>query len=154
MDKYIMKELSCGFILLNKKDKRQILACLPTGRKVFSGGNYDIPKGHKEEGESTLEAALRELKEETGITLTNEKIYDCGIFKYLAQKDLYIYIAVVDLNLKSLKCTSMFENRSGQLIPEISDYMWTDDISYFYKSLQPIISDCISHLNDGYYDSI
>lgn len=29
---------------------------------------YDLPKGHIEEGESELECALRELREETGIS--------------------------------------------------------------------------------------
>lgn len=32
-----------------------------------SGGHWDFPKGHREEGESDREAALRELEEETGI---------------------------------------------------------------------------------------
>ena len=69
-----MKELSCGFILVNKKNPRQILACQPNGRRPNTPGNYDIPKGHIEAGETTLDAAIRELREETGYRVTNEKI--------------------------------------------------------------------------------
>ena len=35
------------------------------------GGHWDFPKGHIEEGESHVESALRELKEETGISEVN-----------------------------------------------------------------------------------
>ena len=68
-----MKELSCGFIIINRKNPKQILACQPNGRRPNTPGNYDIPKGHRENGETTLEAAIRELKEETGFTITDEK---------------------------------------------------------------------------------
>ena len=85
-----MKELSCGFIIINRKNPKQILACQPNGRRQNTPGNYDIPKGHRENGETTLDAAIRELKEETGFTITDEKIFDCGLFKYLKNKDLYV----------------------------------------------------------------
>ena len=32
------------------------------------GTSWSLPKGHLEEGESALEAALREIREETGVT--------------------------------------------------------------------------------------
>ena len=50
-----MKELSCGFIIINRKNPKQILACQPNGRRPNTPGNYDIPKGHRENGETTLE---------------------------------------------------------------------------------------------------
>lgn len=36
---------------------------------IFRGGFWDIPKGHLEEGEKIEECALREVTEETGLTL-------------------------------------------------------------------------------------
>lgn len=147
-----MKELSCGFIVVNAKDSRQVLACLPYGRSQNRPGNYDIPKGHREDGESTLDAAMRELREETGLVLDNEKIYDCGLFKYLPQKDLYVYLVFVDLDIHTLYCDSKFENTQGKMVNEIVGYKWTDDVSLFYKSLQPIIETCLEHFHNGYYD--
>ncbi|MBI2142002.1 NUDIX domain-containing protein [Candidatus Woesearchaeota archaeon] len=34
----------------------------------YDAGHWDFPKGHLEEGETDMDAALRELKEETGIS--------------------------------------------------------------------------------------
>ena len=55
------KALSCGFIIINN-DK--LLACHATGRPYKNG--WDISKGHIEDGETPLEAAKRELYEESG----------------------------------------------------------------------------------------
>lgn len=54
-----MHERSAG-IVLEKKGEYLILQ--------YSAGHWDLPKGHVEEGESDEQAALRELKEETGIS--------------------------------------------------------------------------------------
>lgn len=49
-----------GAICINKKGE----VLLVRGRL---GGKWSFPKGHKHRGESDLQCALRELKEETGI---------------------------------------------------------------------------------------
>lgn len=67
-------ERSAGIILCKKNDKRKYLI-------LFHGGNYwNFPKGKLESGESEIEAAVRELEEETGIT--NIKIVDGFSFSY------------------------------------------------------------------------
>lgn len=43
-------------------------------------GRWDLPKGHVERGESTLEAALREVEEETGVTGLEIKEMLCNTF--------------------------------------------------------------------------
>lgn len=56
-----MKQLhSCGVLLFNEKKEFLILHKFSRGR--------DIPKGHLENGETLIEAAKRELREETGIS--------------------------------------------------------------------------------------
>jgi 8-oxo-dGTP pyrophosphatase MutT (NUDIX family) len=59
-----MKE-SAGLVIIYD-DK--ILLVHPTGSKWW--GTYSIPKGHIEEGEDHLEAAIRETEEETGLKIS------------------------------------------------------------------------------------
>ena len=68
-DPFEMKK-SAGVIIILKGEK--ILLCHPTRSKWF--GSYSFPKGGIEEDESTLDAALRELKEETSVVINKNKI--------------------------------------------------------------------------------
>jgi tRNA nucleotidyltransferase (CCA-adding enzyme) len=56
------KERSYGAVVLNDKNEFLLI------RHRF-GGHWDFPKGHKEKGETDRETALREVFEETGLTL-------------------------------------------------------------------------------------
>jgi 8-oxo-dGTP pyrophosphatase MutT (NUDIX family) len=76
---------AAGFILLNydsTKDKWKIF-CL-----IDNNGFYDLPKGVIDEGESILEAAKRELFEETNIDINNEKIFKTWVNWDLEWKEL------------------------------------------------------------------
>ena len=55
---------SCGFVAYRRGNKE-------TEYLIIKSVNGDIgfPKGHMEDGESELETALRELREETGVTV-------------------------------------------------------------------------------------
>lgn len=53
------REFSAGGLVFNKQG--QILVIQPTGHDYWM-----FPKGHLDEGETTKEAALREVQEETG----------------------------------------------------------------------------------------
>ena len=143
-----MKEISSGFVILNKNNPDMILACQAFGHK-FKEENCDVPKGHVEENESHLNAAKRELKEETGIVLTNEKIHDCGLFQYLPYKDLHLYLVEADVDVTKLSCNSMFTNRFGKEVPEIIGYHWVTETNMFYRSLGPIVEKCIEHYKQG-----
>ncbi len=60
---------TCGlFIFLDGK----FLICHPTGSRW---NQWSIPKGHLDKNETTLEAAIRETREETGLTLSKDLIY-------------------------------------------------------------------------------
>jgi len=57
-------EQSFGIIPLRKKGKQWQVLLIQHG-----AGHWSFPKGHPEKGESPQEAATRELKEETGLTV-------------------------------------------------------------------------------------
>ena len=61
---------SAGIIIVLNKDK--VLLCHPSNSPWF--GTYSFPKGGLEEGESTLEAAIRELREETSVIVNKSQI--------------------------------------------------------------------------------
>ena len=61
-----MKVISCGVIIIDK-ETRKILACHPSCHS-YKPGNWDIPKGHVEKGETAEHAAIRETCEELLVT--------------------------------------------------------------------------------------
>ncbi|MGD7052359.1 bis(5'-nucleosyl)-tetraphosphatase [Sutcliffiella horikoshii] len=55
-------ERSCGVIIyLDKPDTRYLVV------KSKTNGHWGFPKGHIEENETEIDAAIREVKEETGL---------------------------------------------------------------------------------------
>ena len=68
------KEKSCGVVVI--KDGKVLLV-------KHDVGHYGFPKGHMEPGESEVETAIRETKEETNIDVTvdESKRYEIGYYK-------------------------------------------------------------------------
>lgn len=58
-----IKEKSCGIVLFREEDDRRFYLILH-----YPGGHWDFGKGHVEQKEDEKETALREMKEETGIS--------------------------------------------------------------------------------------
>lgn len=54
------REKSYGAVIINEKKEFLLI-------RHRNGGHWDFPKGHKEEGESSKETAMREVFEETGL---------------------------------------------------------------------------------------
>ena len=59
----MIEETSAGIVLFRKEDSKILFLLLH-----YPSGHWDFVKGKMEEGESTHETAVRETKEETGIT--------------------------------------------------------------------------------------
>ena len=64
----LRKEKSCGALVYRIKNGELEVLLL----KHRFGGHWSFPKGHVEEGETEVETALREVHEETGLTIQLE----------------------------------------------------------------------------------
>jgi ADP-ribose pyrophosphatase YjhB (NUDIX family) len=85
--------ISAGLVIIQDN---KILLCHPTGNKWW--GTYSIPKGHVEEGEDPIEAAIRETFEETGVIIEpNDIEYKQYVINYkdvdqVIYKKVYYFI--------------------------------------------------------------
>lgn len=131
-------KVTCGILLHTPNG---VLLCHPTGRK-FEDGCYDIPKGVKEENETEWECAVRELREETGIDITNvdlRYIANHGRFAYNKEKDIHLFSVRIANTIKpiDLKCDSLID---GTNKPEVNGYLFTNDIiPKVFKSLKKVL---------------
>jgi 8-oxo-dGTP diphosphatase len=64
--KQILEEMTRAYGCVCINDKKEILLREPSGH--FGGYVWTFPKGRPDKGESPEQCALRELKEETGVT--------------------------------------------------------------------------------------
>lgn len=62
----MIEETSAGIVLFRKEDSKNLFLLLH-----YPSGHWDFVKGKMEEGETTHQTAVRETKEETGITDVN-----------------------------------------------------------------------------------
>jgi 8-oxo-dGTP pyrophosphatase MutT (NUDIX family) len=113
------KRLSCGVVILNPD--RELLLCHVTGKH-----QWDLPKGGIDTGESPLQAALRETREETGLRLAANGLIDLGRFEYTAKKDLHLFATQMPrFDIAQLRCESHYLDRvSGRHLPEMDGYGW------------------------------
>lgn len=129
-------ELSAGFIIIDKSTHK-VLGGHPTGRPYTYNYAYDIPKGHIENGETPLEAAKRELKEETGIVLPDDQeIHEIGHVSYNSKKSLHLFSTELDIDLKSLHCDSTFVDSFGNVKQEVDHFILTDRCDQFFMNMR------------------
>jgi len=132
-----MKEIVTAAIVIIDKEGN-ILGCHGTGKPSNMG--YDFPKGKVEEGETDAVAALRELREETGLVLNETDLIDAGVHPHNKEKDIHIFINRVNVlpNPSNLKCTSYFETKDGKMLPEMNGYkiISKEERGMFNKVLQ------------------
>ncbi len=119
----IMKTTSYGVLILNEHG--QLLLAHATARK-----HWDIPKGGAEDGESPQQAAIREVREETGIELPADSLEEIGRVPYLPRKDLHLFRVVLhtrNCDIAECKCTTFFPHHaSGAMTPEVDQFRWVD----------------------------
>lgn len=65
-EKSVKREKSCGALVYRLLDDNRTQLLLLKHRY---GGHWSFPKGHVERGENEVQTALREIKEETGLSV-------------------------------------------------------------------------------------
>lgn len=101
------REKSCGCIVMN--DKKEVLLI------HHNAGHWDFPKGHIEEGETEVQTAIREVKEETNIDVEVNENYRYTI-EYSPKED--VMKEVVFFLAKNIS-----NNKEAQL-EEVSEVKW------------------------------
>ena len=78
--------------VLLSSDKQVLI--MRRGPKESLAGMYTIPGGHIETGENVIEAAVRELNEETGVTTSPEECEVIGVIHAIAGTKEYVQFIV------------------------------------------------------------
>ena len=108
------KEFSAGVVVYRQTENHRYYLLLRYG-----AGHWDFPKGHIEKEETKQQAALRELKEETGLKVTLEPDFEHSFtyfFKYpktaeLILKEVCFFVARTD-------------HKTVKLSGEHTDFAW------------------------------
>lgn len=144
--------VAAGF-LIRSGDK--FLLGRPTGHKHWS-----IFKGELNEGELPLEAAIRELEEETGIKLSHDVrlltgVYPLPICTYeIKEKNKQVIVYIIDdkdghLLGDKFICTSTFglDNK-----PEIDAFKWFT-FEELIEHIMPSQKDLIKTIRERFYEA-
>lgn len=131
------RQTSCGVIVT---DAQRILL----GHATRSP-RWDIPKGVSEPSEKFADAAARELREETGLSVPADELVELGVHPYLRGKDLALF-AWMPRRLpdpQRLTCSSHFALPNGTLLPEFDRFglfAWDDALTRVGKNLARILA--------------
>lgn len=122
-------EYSAGIILYKREfGKTYFFVCTPGGPFWKKRELWNFPKGHIENGETALDAAIREFKEETSIDLCQLSTYRLlGDVLQNKKKKVTVFAKEYDgektENCKSIQCKTVI-NGKEYLHDEIKDYAW------------------------------
>jgi 8-oxo-dGTP pyrophosphatase MutT (NUDIX family) len=131
-----MKATSCGVLVT---DGTRLLL----GHATRSP-RWDIPKGLAEPGEDFAEAAVRELREETGLEAAPAVLVRRGIHRYRPGKDLALFEwrPAVMPDPATLQCTSHFAV-GKTLLPEFDRFGlfdWSEALSRVGRNMARVLT--------------
>ncbi len=139
-------DVTCGVMIINEFN--ELFVAHSTGNKFF-----DLPKGMKDEGETPLQAVIRECDEETSIVLKPDDLLDLGQFNYNSKKHLHLFLTKVtkdSIKLDELVCRSMFEHPlSKRMLPEADGFKW---IEISKESIQANCTKSMFKVLSNYFD--
>jgi predicted NUDIX family NTP pyrophosphohydrolase len=148
-----MPKQSAGILLYRfREDEVEVLLIHPGGTlwKNRDLGAWSIPKGEIEPGDDPLSTAVRELDEEIGLKLGNEKFIELRPIRQKGGKLVHCFALNHDFDpskLKSNTFTQEWPPRSGKFVafPEVDRAEWFDPETAKTK-INPAQADLIDQL--------
>ncbi len=109
----MLHEKSCGGIVYRKYHGNTEILLI----KHINSGHWSFPKGHVEEGETEIETAVREIKEETGVDVIVDPTFR-ELVTYSPKKDTQK--VVVYFIARAKKCSLVPQEN------EIAEVKWVE----------------------------
>jgi len=160
-----MKEISAGVLVYRIKDNIIEVLLGKNGGPRWANrevGAWNIPKGHVEDSELIIDAAVREFKEETSLDIPFgyiKTLVYIGVSRTNTGKYVHIYSFEYDYNpegyevgIKSNTCETEWPPKSGNIIevPELCKaYYWKESVAermifpyqkIFIKNLKDVLN--------------
>lgn len=111
--------------------------------QATGSARWDIPKGVAEAGEGFAAAAVRELREETGLIAEMGMLRPLGVHRYLPGKDLALFgWEAGEVDVAGLRCSSTFRGRDGREMPELARFAllaWDEALGRVGKNLRRVL---------------
>lgn len=144
MDRNQICELT-NMCLIQREDGRVLLQM--RHKKDWPG--YTLPGGHVEKGEDFRSALVREVEEETGLTVTDPRL--CGIMEYKAKEGQDRYLVFL---YKATRFTGKLKDSSeGEVgfyrYEDIPEESWAMDMDAILEVLKEGKGTDIVFLKDG-----
>lgn len=109
----MLDEKSCGALVYRKYHGNTEILLI----KHINSGHWSFPKGHVEKGETEIETAMREIKEETGIDVIIDQSFR-EIVTYSPRRDTHKEVVYFIAKAKNTDYTPQED--------EIADIKWVE----------------------------
>ncbi|HMT11151.1 MAG TPA: NUDIX domain-containing protein [Ignavibacteria bacterium] len=124
---------SAGLIMYRIKDGLPEIFLAHPGGPYFNkkdDGHWSIPKGEPDEGEQMLVTAMREFKEETGITPVGEFL-PLGSIIQKGGKEVHVWAFESDLPVNYVHTCNFFEEEWPPHSGEYREFPEVDKVGFF-----------------------
>ena len=131
------KTTSCGAVVWRVNEGRLELLLI---KQFAHKDSWGIPKGHMDRGESLEQCALREVKQETGVSIAlGERLPDCGTFFKNEDKTVVSYLATP---------VGSHDPKHDDPDSEVADARWIpiDQLPKIHLYQQPLIAIAVGRL--------